>query len=210
MAGSLACRRRDVGPGFVVDLLEVVPHHRREHALAAVVGVHAHPAQAGARHLAEARRRARVRPGSSGRRRRRRGRSTGRRRRSRRRTGAPRGGPRALLGRWRGETSWNHTVGRSRGSGRRPVRGPTRIGGTRHPPANRAVAGRLNRVNRPGRRTATRRAAYPAGGCSLQSEVARPVRWGAPDFGLARLKPRPASASRRTRSAPCRAGRPAS
>ena len=42
---------RDMRSGLLVDLLEVVPHHRREHAAAPVVRVNAHPAEPGARHL---------------------------------------------------------------------------------------------------------------------------------------------------------------
>ena len=42
-----------MGAGFGVHLLEVVTHHRREHAAPPLVGVHAHPAQARAGHLAQ-------------------------------------------------------------------------------------------------------------------------------------------------------------
>ena len=36
---------------LLVHLLEVVPQHRGEHALAPVVGMHPHPGETGARHL---------------------------------------------------------------------------------------------------------------------------------------------------------------
>jgi hypothetical protein len=51
MAGLARVERRHVGALFLVHLLEVVPQHRAQHPLPAVVRMHTHPGETGARHL---------------------------------------------------------------------------------------------------------------------------------------------------------------